>query len=202
MIAVFDLDGTLLRGNSFHLWLRYLVVTRRDLPAKMRLYVATVAAMRLTRLISHRSLKQKVMAVARTDDDVCRDFVMSELAPRLSGACMAELRRCQALGINVVLATAAPAVYVRQLARHLGLRDLVASTLDAEGTLDEVFRQRKADAVLELAGSEKISAVFSDHMDDLPLFRLAERRVVVNPVRDQLELLNRALRGECEIVRD
>jgi phosphoserine phosphatase len=82
----------------------------------------------------------------------------------------------------VILATAAPAVYARPLAETLGFDTCLATSAGANEPGEELLGEKKAEAVRKLLADRNLQrahlVVVSDHLDDLPLFRMADEYVL------------------------
>ncbi len=186
--AVVDLDGTLLRGNSFRLFIRFLAgkLRRERRYASLSRIIALLAARRL-RLISHVGMKYPIHSLASrivTDAELA-DFTNRILLPAVNVPLLDELKRLKASGHCLLLATAAPDLYVPHLCLHLGFDAWTATPLSS--TLKDYAENRgarKRDGALDFARQHgcTIAVVATDHEDDLPLLLLPDlRRLLVNP---------------------
>lgn len=204
MTAVFDLDETLTRGDTF---LPFLVgyLRRRPwrawrlllLPASL-LWIAITARSpgadtqrqnRRTR-IKQAVLKAFLGGAPRGDVAAWAEVYAERLAAHeLRPGSVAALREHQEAGDRVVLATASFDIYVRPLATRLGIDEVLGSRIawnaadrvagiDGENCRDhEKLRQ-----VIRLLGEEGAGVVaYSDSHADLPLLEWAERGVAVSP---------------------
>jgi HAD superfamily hydrolase (TIGR01490 family) len=102
------------------------------------------------------------------------------------------VRRLQAGGRRVALATSSLDLIVAPLAEHLGVRDVLATALEFKdgectGRLDgmPMFRRVKKERVLAYAAAQGASpaecSFHSDSIYDLPLLESVGRAVAVNP---------------------
>ncbi|MCM1077578.1 MAG: haloacid dehalogenase-like hydrolase [Bacteroides sp.] len=186
LCAVVDLDGTLLRGNSLRMFIRFLV---RKLHAGGNYrHIASIfrlLALRRLRLISHVAMKFPIHRLASellTEAEI--DEFVSSLLPSLNGGLLAELTRMRESGWRVMLATAAPDVYVGRLNEILGFDAWTATPLSR--TVGEYVENRgavKRDRAVSEARRRgwTLGAVATDHEDDLPLLSLSPiRRLLVD----------------------
>lgn len=193
MLAVFDLDGTLLDGDSTALWLwdrvkrsplRALAVlaaapiagpmvalprTRR-LGASILLWIATVGLSERGLLASCQAFGQAFRADANS------------LSWRKGG--LAVLDEHLARGDRVVVVTAAPAVLAKALIGPLGHPiEVLGTSLKrrAGGWVADIHcrHQRKCQALAEAGHGASWGYAYTDSLDDLPLLRGAEKPVIV-----------------------
>lgn len=160
---IIDLDGTLIRGNSFTLFVKFAM---RHFPAAAP-GTAFTALLRKLRLISHSEAKRRIMK--RTS----RYFHGKPLEKFLS---ILELRvrpyfreiLASHPGI-MILASAAPEEYALPLAERLGFDAAVATTA---GCREECRGERKVSQLKRIGVIfDRNTHVFTDHTDDLPLLR-------------------------------
>ena len=165
-VTVVDLDGTLVQGNTLHLYLRAALRClwwRRPLTT---LWVASLMASRAVRLIPHSTMKYGVARAVGADIRViARLKRMVQFNPDVER--LINERRNQ--GDVVVLATAAFGFYAKELWEG----ELIASEL-SEGRETECRGERKAAAVSAYLDkcNATLACVITDHYDDLPLLRL------------------------------
>ncbi len=195
-VVVFDLDGTLVAGESFGAFLRHLI-TRRHL----RLIVAVVTApawlpallVAPTRLYAERYLVW--LAAAGLDDEAfaaaARAFAAQHAGPaagRAATAAVARVREHVDAGDRVIVATACAAPLAPQVCAAIGLEgvEVVCSTftwsrwgLPAPAVLAGGLGKLRA---LEAAGVElPVDHAYSDSVSDLPLLLAARTPHVVDP---------------------
>lgn len=183
-VTVVDLDGTLVQGNTLHLYLRAALRClwwRRPLVA---LRVAALMAARAVRLIPHSTMKYgAARAVGAHPAVIARLKQTAHLNPQV----LKLIEERKAMGDTVLLATAAFTFY----ARELWDGDLVGSDL-AAGPEDECRGEHKAAAVTDYLRQHRatLSCVITDHHDDLPLLRLnpAGPNYLINPSKKTAHL--------------
>jgi phosphatidylglycerophosphatase C len=193
MLAVFDLDGTLLNGDSTACWL-WDRVRRSPLRALATLLAAPVAAPmvalpRTRRLgasillwiatvgLSERALR----ASCRTFGETFRAGA-GALAWRKGG--LAALEQHLSQGERVVVVTAAPEILASALVEPLGLPvEVLGTSLKrrAGGWIADIHcrHQRKCQALAEAGHGARWGYAYTDSLDDLPLLRGAEKPVIV-----------------------
>ena len=199
-LALFDLDHTLLSGDSDVLWCEWLMkqgllerATFEPRNAAMEagyqagtvsvaefcgFYVGTLAGRTLAQW---QPLRQR--------------FLVEEIAPRIPPAARDQVRHHQDAGHTVVLTTATNRVITELTAQHLDIEHLIAT--DCEVGADGCFTGRVAGtpnmregkvARLQTWLAERgtcldalDSIAYSDSMNDAPLLSAARRAVAVDP---------------------
>lgn len=180
-LAVVDLDGTILPGNSFSMFTLHLFKK----VARLRLPLLRIVAARKLRLITHAEAKRRIMICAsELPGSVIKDFV-KKLTSKIDRELLALCNGC----CVKVLSTAAPDLYALPLADALGFKYCFASYLyTLEQTTMPTDGLNKSTSYLlllhENKGEAKIasllstgfklgnnSIVITDHFDDLPLLR-------------------------------
>lgn len=193
MLAVFDLDGTLLDGDSTGLWL-WGRVRRSPLRALAVLAVAPFAAP-MVMIPRTRQLGASILlwiATAGLGERALRDSCAgfgeafraggSALAWRPGG--LAALKAHLDAGDRVVVVTAAPAILAQALIGPLGQPiEVLGTSLKRRGggwVADVHCRhQRKCQALAEAGHGARWAYAYTDSLDDLPLLRGAETPVIV-----------------------
>jgi HAD superfamily hydrolase (TIGR01490 family) len=196
-LAFFDLDGTLVVGNTQQFLVRFL--HRRGAIgwpfllgtalwfAGYRLGVVKPtdrARTRAARLLAGRSTAEI--------DELMDAFTGEMLVPRLHAGAVAALRAQQAGGGRVVILSAALDPLVRGLARGLGVGDSVGTALevrDGHYTGSVVGRAiygdekvRAARRVIDAAGLDAADCgAYADHETDIALLESVGHPVAVNP---------------------
>ena len=200
-LTLFDLDGTLLPGDSDHAFGEFLVAQgwvdgehfQRRNDAFYEDYVAG-------RLDVHAYVEFATSAWrGRSADElrrVMQAFVEDVIRPMLMPSAQALVRRHQQAGDRVALVTATVDFITRPIAELFGIDHLIATELarDAHGrvlgSIDGVpcFRHGKIERVeawlaaqrLKLADFER-STFYSDSTNDLPLLEHVSHPVATNP---------------------
>ena len=172
-----DLDGTLVVGNTFWLWISLLLTRRwslRDLP--MKVAILRAIADRALKRSDHAALKFAAQSAWRRStpaDQKRRAWSLSVERAAVSLPCRRArahraVLRCRA---PVLLATAAPAEYAEPLAERLGLDGCIATAF-SEADWTHNLGAAKRDSVLarlaSLGLAERQMVIVTDHRDDLP----------------------------------
>lgn len=198
-LAIFDLDGTLIRGDTF---LPFLISfcrrRRRWWPlATMPFVVGAYAA----RLLPDYVAKQRLLVsclggrtlreLAEHADWFCDHWVASRLHP----VGIERLRYHQAAGHRVILLSASPDVYVTAIGRFLGIPETVCTRVSTSGerclgTLSGdnckgAFKLRSAQDYLASETTPPDSHAYGDSRHDLPVLQWVEHGWLVQ--RDGLQ---------------
>lgn len=213
--ALFDFDGTLIRGDSI---LLLCVYARRKKLASVTQTLATLwAALRygLKLLPPERAKERALRFLAGRPkaevDAIVADFYRAALAPRLRPEGIEAVRAHVAAGHRTLLVSASSAFYLEPVKAALGFDDVIATRWDADATGaltghvcgDNCRGVQKALRLAEYLAAKgdrldfETSTAYGDSYGDLPMLRLCRHRVAVNPKRKLL----RALRGDADATR-
>ena len=199
-LALFDLDHTLLTGDSDVLWCEWLMreglldratFEPRNAAMETGYKASTVTVAEFCGFyvgtLAGRTLAQWQPLRER--------FLVEEIVPRIPPAARDQVRHHQDTGHTVVLTTATNRVITELTAQHLGIAHLIAT--ECEVGADGCFTGRVAGtpnmregkvARLQTWLTEKGTALdaldsiaYSDSMNDAPLLSAARRAVAVDP---------------------
>lgn len=206
MLAVFDLDGTLLDGDSTALWLWDRA--RRSVPRLLAtLLVAPVAIPMVVAPRTRRTGASILLWIATVglDEqalrDSCADFAArfhaQGLPLRWRGQGVETLDAHLAGGHEVVVVTAAPTLLAQALIAPLGRPIIVLGTSlkrRAGGWVADVHcrHQRKCQALAEAGHGQRWAYAYTDSLDDLPLLRGADAPMIVGCGKAAKRRLGRA----------
>lgn len=208
--VVVDLDGTLLRVNSWPLFARALMrslLRRGHLASAARL--AWKALLRKAGRIDHRRLKYAFGHIAAKHfAEADLELLLRELCGYVAADVMELLAEYARRGAEPLLATAAAAEYSRPLGRRLGFT-LIAASSDARCASVEEYVECKGAAKVAAVDSllEKehlrVAAIITDHHHDLPLLQAYPdaERLLVRPGEESLRKIEASLRGQLKIHR-
>jgi HAD superfamily hydrolase (TIGR01490 family) len=211
-LAIFDLDGTLVRGSSERLFWRYLVARNAQGPRQIAAYLLFLLRYLPTGGI-HTLKKNKayLCGLRRADvDALAEDFVATRLVQRLRDAVVQRLRQHVLRGDAVVLLTGTIEPIAQALARRLGVRYVCATLCSerhgrylAQPPETHPFGAAKLGLARQLAaqiGCElKGAAAYGDSRHDLFLLEAVSEPVAVSP---DAALSRVALARDWEIIAD
>lgn len=196
-LAIFDLDNTLLDGDSDYAWGQFLiernVVERSRYERENERYYAQYVAGTLDiREFLAFSLAPLASNARDTLDAWHREFMREKILPMIRPAARALVQKHRARGDTLLIITATNSFITRPIAAEFGIEHLLATdpeerdgrfTGNVDGT--PCFKEGKVErleawlqkANLTLAGSW----FYSDSHNDLPLLKRVDHPVAVNP---------------------
>lgn len=196
-LALFDLDNTLLDGDSEHAWGEFLIevgaVDEETFRAENdRLYEEYVAGT----LDIHESIRHQFKPLVENTPEKLHqwreEFMQERIESMITPAALALVDKHRAAGDEIVIITASNSFVARPIADRFGVETLLAVELECVegrhtgrvlGTL--TFREGKVTRLWEWLWERdldlKDSHFYSDSHHDLPLLRLVENPVSVNP---------------------
>lgn len=197
-LVIFDFDKTLVARDSFRL-LGDLGASGRG----QRLLFLALAALSKIRLLSNRRYKELVLdRVWRRRSPRQRDEILIRLLDSLRSLTIepsvAALQDHLQRGDTVAVVTASPEFYVAEFMAQISDAVRVRGSRVVESDkglhVSNLRGERKAVAGAELiseSGAE-IVHVYTDHADDLPLMKLANRITLVDPPQATIAAADRA----------
>ena len=209
-LAIFDVDGTLVRGSSERLFWRYLAARGRQGPRQIAAFLLFMLRYLPTGGI-HTIKKNKAYLCGLKSADVAAladEFVATRLLPRLNDAILQRLRQHVLRGDAVVLLTGTLDPIAQSLARRLGVRHVCATLCSerkgrylAQPPETHPFGAAKLGLSRQLAvqiGLDlKTATAYGDSRHDLYLLEAVSEAVAVSPDRG---LLTAALARDWEII--
>ena len=199
-LALFDLDDTLLSGDSDYEWAQFLiergVLERAEYEAKNDRFFLQYKAGALD---IREFLQFQLAPLARYPreklDEWRGEFMRTRIAPIIRAKGLELVRRHLGHGDLCAIVTSTNAFITAPIAREFGVEHLIATELEvADGMFTgkpsgtPSFREGKITRVEEwLAGQGRILASFtaiwfySDSQNDLPLLEYATHPVAVDP---------------------
>jgi HAD superfamily hydrolase (TIGR01490 family) len=199
-LALFDLDHTLLSGDSDALWCEFLMdeglldrahFAPRNAEMARRYGEASVSAQEFCEFyvstLAGRTLAQW--------QPVCQRFLHRVIAPRLPPSARALVEWHRTRGDRIVMTTATNRVLTELTAQHLQIADLIATEVElvdgrCSGRIRGVPNMREGKvsrlqawlAEQGLPGSRLGEAIcYSDSSNDLPLLQAVAEPVTVDP---------------------
>ncbi len=207
--ALFDFDGTLIRGDSIVRFLRY--AHRRGLVSAGGLARAGLcAALYGLRLLTAEEAKQQSLAFlkGRGEKEVsalAEDFCREALVPALYPEGVRELRQRSAEGAEVLLISASPSFYLEPLKRMLPISAVIATRMDVEDGVYTglLFGENCRGVQKPLRLAEYLAArgemvdyaaswAYGDSAGDTPMLMLCGHKAAVNAKRRLVKRLRGA----------
>ena len=196
-LAIFDLDDTLIGGNSPSLWTAHLAdlgwVDRESFVAREQELVARYAALEITLEEYFAFSVQPLVGRSREEVDyLAGPFVEAIIEPLIHSAAMHAVARHRAAGDRILIVSASPTFLVEAIAARLGIAELLATDLELRhdcytGAISGIPCAREG-KILRLqqwcaAQDESLAGAhfYSDSCNDLPLLCHVEHPHAVNP---------------------
>jgi HAD superfamily hydrolase (TIGR01490 family) len=196
-LAIFDLDNTLIAGDSDHLWGEYLCT--RGIVDEQHFRLANerfYADYQRGELDIHAYLDFALAPLkGRSPESIAplqQAFIRDCIAPRMLPDAATLLERHRALGHRLLIITATNEVVTRPIAGELGVETLLGCAVELRdglftgrptGTLS--YRDGKVERLREwLEEQDEVldgAWFYSDSHNDLPLLELVDNPVIVDP---------------------
>lgn len=181
-----DLDGTLITGNSLHL---YIICGLRRSLARLKFWrtlrILGALALRKLGIWSHLSMKRSVLKTIEPDERLMADF-KARFEAMKSPIVSDLILMARSEGTTILLATAAPETYISRVWDGNYVATDALSQCECRG-------EEKKRRVLEFATQcgLMLDTVVTDHYDDLPLMAVesVKNRYLVDPSAKTLELI-------------
>jgi HAD superfamily hydrolase (TIGR01490 family) len=201
LISIYDMDKTITRKASFGPFLLYAVLRHQWWRIVFVPIVALLALAYLAKLVSRGRLKEinlGLMVGRRIDpaklSQLSKGFAGQTLSRNILAPALDQIVRDRAEGRRVVLATASYQFYVNQIARLIGVSDVVATraTIEAGRVSPRIdgencygpAKLRMVEAWLTHQGLARADAhirFYSDHVSDAPCMAWANEAFATNP---------------------
>jgi HAD superfamily hydrolase (TIGR01490 family) len=196
-IAAFDVDGTVVSGQTQALLVRYLA-QRRMLPFSTIVPVAAwFCGYRLGLPMPHTGIRRRVLRSLagmsfREIDDLAQELFIAQIRSRVRRSAARRIDELNRAGVICILVSASAAPLVRRIASYVGVSHVIATELD---TADGIMTGRISGPVVE--GIQKVTALsgwadrsftrwelveaYGDHVSDAHLLSAARVGYAVNP---------------------
>jgi phosphatidylglycerophosphatase C len=196
-IAVFDLDGTITRGDTFVAYLTYVLRHRPRRIAQCAALAPLAAGFALARVGNAEAKSRLLYAIAGGSrrGDIARfteGFTSTRLRRMVKPAALRRIAMHRERGDTLVLATAGMDIYAGAVGQFLGFDHVLATRAVWEGDrlslgldgpnlrgADKLAAVKALRAALQPATARLVA--YSDHHSDLPLLRHADEAVAVDP---------------------
>lgn len=197
-LALFDLDHTLLRGDSDHAWGEFLAEQGAVDPALFRAeneryYAAYVAGtLDIYEFLEQHQLKPLARYDRATLDRWHEGFMREKIAPLITDSARDIVERHRSRGDTLIVITSTNRFITEPIAREFGIPHLIATEPEERdgrftGKVAGVpsYREGKVTRLREwMQAHDRTlddSWFYSDSHNDLPLLRLVTHPVAVNP---------------------
>jgi HAD superfamily hydrolase (TIGR01490 family) len=196
-LAIFDLDNTLLRGDSDHVWGEFLVeqgaVDRARFASENNRYYAAYLAgtLDIYEFLEQHQLRPLAEHDRATLERWRTEFVRTKITPLITAAARALVERHRARGDTLLIITATNRFITAPIAESFNIPHLIATEpeeVDGQftGKVAGVpsYREGKVERLSEWLNGRHESLdgswFYSDSHNDLPLLNLVDHPVAVN----------------------
>lgn len=191
--VVVDLDGTLVRINTFKVYIEYVckVALRKG-----RLDICTQliwnVLLRKSRWISHEVMKYHILrATDRFMTQKRLEFLVDRLLLNINPDVINLCYKYRKEGFFILLSTAAPENYASILSERLSLDGICATAIPDKRTgWKENVRSTKCENTISYLKNRDLSLdiLITDHYDDIPLLKInKEKNILVSPSQNSIE---------------
>jgi HAD superfamily hydrolase (TIGR01490 family) len=195
-LAIFDIDGTLVRGSTERRFWRFLLARHRLGPSRLLAYVGFLLRF-LPRYGVHVVKKDKAYLAGLDTKELATlvdEFFTLEVVPRIDPAAVQRLQLHLRRGDVVALLSGTLEPIASALARHLGVEHVCAAVCAerdgryaAQPPLIHPFGDEKVALAARLAaqlGTDlRLATAYADSKHDLPLLEAVGTPVAVSPDR-------------------
>lgn len=197
-LTLFDLDHTLLSGDSGALWCSFLIdrgvldrahFAPRSADIEARYKAGTVGVQEFADFYAGTLTGQTI----RQWEPLRQEFLAAHIVPRIGRTALALVRQHLDAGDLVILTTAANRFITELTAQHLAIEHLIASEVEAvngvfTGRTQDTLNMREGKvarlhawlAVRGFTLDQFTSTAYSDSIHDLPLLQAVDHAVAVN----------------------
>ncbi len=211
-LALFDLDNTLIDGDSDYEWGNFLVskkLVNAEEYEKANTYFYEQYKNGTLDIVEFSAFSFKPLSLRKREElnTLHKEFMQKYILPRIKPQTPEVLSKHRSQGDTLVIITATNSFITRPIATHLNIEHLIATepkiidgkyTTEIEGT--PCFQDGKVTRLNEWLKTNKESMegsyFYSDSSNDLPLLEIVDKPIVVDPDEN---LRNVATQREWEI---
>jgi len=207
-VAFFDLDGTLVAGQTTLLLVRFLrkegIVDRRFMLGTALWFAGyKLGVVRVNERTRHQGARVFAGQSVPEVEELMRRFVEEVLAPRFDAGALEALARHRVGGDHVVVISAALVPVVKAVCDRLGLEEFVGTACEVEdgryrGRLDGPSPHGDEKPEVAAAYMQRWGALatdcwaYADHGSDIALLQSVGHPVAVNPKPELLKFAREA----------
>jgi HAD superfamily hydrolase (TIGR01490 family) len=207
-IAIFDLDGTLIRGQSQLYLIKYLYKRRLIGVFDLMVIVGWFFGYRLNLFKNPRTIFNYAFRIIKGKDEneikiLMDNFYKDVLRDALRGDVVNRLKQHNKNKDEICLLTNAIKPIARAVADDLGIRNVIATEIEVIGSKytgkikgDIIYGKNKAEALKKNFAAKELlnSFIYADHYSDIEMLKLAGHPVLVYPDSKSLSLFKNNFR--------
>ncbi|OEK08779.1 hypothetical protein A8C32_00435 [Flavivirga aquatica] len=188
-VLVVDLDGTLFTINTFHYFIKYLIIySIKNFKFILLFKLCLAIASRL--FATHAKMKYFILKLLKNRVDIDYENFITTIAVKKR-----YIPEVYDKNFDIkILATGAPSCYANVIAKNEQF-NICLGTDFPNSTFDPLFENMKAVKkenvmnCLKVENINEIDTLITDHIDDLPLIKLAKRNIIVEPNEELISIL-------------
>ncbi|GAA3884385.1 hypothetical protein GCM10022405_07220 [Gibbsiella dentisursi] len=194
--VVYDLDGTIIKFNTFRCWLIIsLLISIVFLRVFFLFYFLKFVYLRKERVLNRITFKAAVLKLQVNS-------IFWNTIGNLYGKLLAvlfvrkELIQLDSL-VERCLATAAPSIYILPFSKQLKVfNHVISSHFSDSGEFIETLNNEKKRFVMATFSSSP-DIFYTDHYDDIPLAKACKYTYLVSPNKLTIDVFSQEMKKEC-----
>lgn len=201
-LLLIDLDGTLYNGNTFHVWIRFML--QHSFSLKNPLFrvlcfcrICYYSILRKTHRISHSRFKfliQHSWNLYFAYNEAFISAFIAKLKCNIREDLIERIQKSSERGDAILLTTAAPEEYVKPLVESInGIEDFLSTPKSTANIWFDNIRDEKCSQTVSfiedrgLTNGTKI--LYTDHIDDEPLLKISNKAFLFEPLNKSISEL-------------
>lgn len=190
-IMVIDLDGTFVNVNTFHKWMKFVFIEElKKFHLISVLKILHIVFSRYLKLINHAEMKFSILKIS---ENVTSEKQIITFVKSLHTHVNLNILKIMKDDLNItILATAAPILYAQTIKEIYKFDHVIATGSTNEVEWKENIREEKKKNLITLlekySFGNKISILYTDHHDDLPLMKFSDLTYLTNASEKTKEL--------------
>ncbi len=203
-LLIVDLDGTLIRGNTFHWFIKFAFLYYLKRFSFKSILILILVWLRIMRVISHSILKYYILLTTNGfPKKSLREFskiVIKQINPIV-------LNHFSNYNGIRCLSTAAPENYAAFIGRLLKFDFVLATNsndLRRRKWVENIGENKKISLLSHIEENNlsfNLDTLITDHFDDIPLMRIFDKVILINPSEDTIQRI-KTLRLKISIIND
>lgn len=198
-LALFDFDGTMIKGDSISGFVR-LLVQLRLMPIPKLLHLLWNTLLWKTGRLPVEAVKSQALSplnqLSMSEAGVlCRKFTLERLVPNLYQDALNTMKQHAAAGDLVLIVSASPLCYLQYLEESLPVTHIIGTLTNARHEVTvNVVRGEKSKQIKSWLHDSGIdpdwanSCAYGDSTNDLDMLSMVGNPVLVNPSRRAMHL--------------
>ena len=192
-VLVIDLDGTLFSINTFHFWIKFLILNAfKRFNISLFFKIIFSCSLRLFRLISHSKMKYLILNATKNQSSIDNHKFIKSIQQYTND--LSKFIEDDSYEIKI-LATAAPMSYASIISNIYNFNSCIATgnPIDKLSWKENLKEVKKDNVLLYLNkfNINKIDTLITDHFDDLPLMQHSLNTILIAPTSSTTAFLKK-----------